>query len=281
MPTLVAQPRPVTRSTGRWWWRPRVRSGLILAALLLVTVAARAAAHLETDYLWFNELGQEHVFWKMLSIKWVAASGTGAATTAILLANFWIVARSAPPDAGLPPGAPGRSALRSAIPWACVAVSVAAGFLVGRSVVLGSWQQLALWTHREEFGVADPLFHRDVGFFVFSLPLYRKLAEWLLVTGALALGTAVLGHVATGAIRLKPPPISATRRAHAHVMVLAAVLLVGLAWSHWLGQYTLELSRDNRTVPGAGYTEVHVLLPWLRVLIVVALAGALLMVVAA
>jgi uncharacterized membrane protein (UPF0182 family) len=281
MPTVVAQPRPVPRSTGRWWWRPRVRSALIVGVLLLITLAARTAAHLETDWMWFNELGQERVFWKVLSIKWLAGSGTGVATTIILLANFWVVARSAPPGAGLPAGTSSARVLRRIVPWACVAIAVAAGFVVGRSVVLGSWQQLALWSHRQEFGVVDPLFHRDIGFFVFSLPLYRKVAEWLLVTGALALAMAVLGHVATGAIRLKPPPISATRRAHAHVLVLTAVLLAGLAASHWLAQYTLELSRANRTVPGAGYTEVHVLLPWLRVLVVVALAGALMMVVAA
>ena len=146
MPTLVAQPRPVTRNTGRWWWRPRVRSALIVGALLVITLAARTAAHLETDWMWFNELGQESVFWKMLSIKWLAGSGTGMATTTFLLANLWIVVRSAPPDAGLPAETASGRVLRRVVPWACIAVSVAAGVLVGRSVVLGSWQQLALWS---------------------------------------------------------------------------------------------------------------------------------------
>src|SRR3954471_14177497 len=236
MPTLVAPPRPATRSPGRWWSRPRVRSGLIIALLLIVTLAARVAAHLETDWLWFHELGQEQVFWKLLSERWLAGSGMAIATTTILLANFWIVARTAPPGAALPLGASGRTELRRVALWACVAVSLGAGLLVGRSVVLGGWEQLALSSHRQRFGVVDPLFHRDIGFFVFSLPLYRKLAEWLLLTGAIALATAVLGHVATGAIRLKPAPASATRRAHAHVLMLAAVLLGGLAWMHWLGQ---------------------------------------------
>jgi len=281
MPTLVANPRPAARGSGRWWWRPRVRSGLIIGALLLVTLVARAAAHLETDLLWFEELGKEQVFWKLLSMRWLAGTGAGVATATILLANFWLVARMAPLGAGLPSSVAGRGELRRAALWGCIGLSVGAGVVVGRGVGLGGWQHLALWLHRQPFGVADPLFHRDIGFFVFSLPLYRQLSEWVLVTGAVALGTTVLGHIATGAIRLKPAPISATRGAHAHVLVLAAVLLVGLAWSHWLGQYTLELSRGNRTVPGAGYTEVHVMLPWLRVTFVIALAAAVTMVVAA
>jgi uncharacterized protein len=286
MPTLVAQPRAPRRRTGRrrpvrWWWRPRVRSALIIAALAAVTLVARTAAHVETDWLWFNELGQEQVFWKLLTMRWVAGSATGIATAALLLANLWVVARGAPADAGLPAGDPRGAQLRRAVRWGCVAVSLGAGVLVGRSVLLGSWEQVALWTHRQPFGVTDPLFHKDIGFFVFSLPLYQKLAEWLFLTVGVALVTAVLAHVATGAIRLKPPPVSATRRAHAHLMALTAALLLALAWKHWLGQYALELDTGNRTLPGAGYTEVNVMLPYLRVLVLVALGGAVLIVIAA
>jgi len=281
MPTLTAQPSPVARPSDRWWRRPRIRSAVLIVVLAVITVLARAAAHLETDWLWFNELGQERVFWKLLTMRWVAGGATGVATTIVLLVNFWVIARSMPDDAGLSLGDSRDRQLRSMIRWGCVAVAVGVGIVVGRSVLQGQWQQLALWTHRQEFGAVDPLFHRDIGFFVFSLPLYERLAQWLFVTLGVALVTAILAHVATGAIRLKPAPVSATRAAHAHVLALAAALLVALAWKHWLGQYELELTRGNRTVPGAGYTEVHVMLPYLRVLVLVALVGALMMAVAA
>jgi uncharacterized protein len=281
MPTLVSQPRPVTSRAGRWWWRPRTRSALLVAALGLLILISRGAAHLETDWLWFHELDQERVFWKLLTLRWAAASATAVATTGILLANFWLVWRAAPPDMRLPRADPRAKRVRMIVIGAAVAVAAVAGLLVGRTVVLGGWEQIALWTHRQHFGAVDPLFHKDIGFFVFSLPLYQKVANWLLFTLGLAIVSALLAYVATGAIRLKPPPVSATRAAHAHVVALAAALLLVLAWKHWLGQYALELQRDNETVPGASYTDVHVTLPWLRVLVVVATAGALLMVIAA
>src|SRR3954452_11465967 len=281
MPTLVAHPRPVRRQSTRWWQRPRVRSALIIVVLALVTVAARAGAHLETDWLWFHELAQERVFCRLLTMRWIAGSAAGIATASVLLLNLWIMARGAPSDAGLPEGDPRARQLRRVVRWTCAAVAVGAGVVIGRSVAIGNWELLALWLHRQPFHARDPLFHRDIGFFVFSLPLYQKLVQWLLLTAGVALAAAVLGHVATGAIRMKPPPVSPTRAAHRHVLALAAVLLLGLAGSHWLGQYSLELARSNRTVPGAGYTEVHVLLPWLRVLVVVALACAAMMAVAA
>ena len=258
-----------------------MRSAVVLVALAFVSLLARVLAHLETDWLWFHGLGQERVFWRLLAAKWIAGGLTGILTTTVLLANFWVVERVAPPEARLGRGTPSHARLRRILLIAYLAVSAAAGFIVGRSVVLGSWQQITLWLHRRDFGMTDPLFDKDLGFFVFSLPLYQKVAQWLLLTFAVALVFAFAAHVATGAIRVKPPPVSASRGAYAHLLTLAALLLLVLAWKHWLGQYALELSSDNRTVPGAGYTEVHVLLPWLRVLVVVSLAGAAMMLYAA
>lgn len=264
-----------------WWRRPRVRSAVLLVVLAIVTLLARLAAHLETDWLWFDEVGQEQVFWTLLTTKWLAGSMAGLLTTTVLLANFWFVARAAPADSRLPPGDPRTVRLRRTILGAYLAISVGAGIVVSRNVVHADWQDLALWLHRQEFGTVDPLFHKDIGFFIFSLPLYQKVSQWLFVTIAVALVAGIAGHVATGAIRTKPAPVSATRGAHAHVLVLAALLLLAIALKHHLGQYALELSSTNRTVPGAGYTEVHILLPWLRVLVLVAVAGAITLIFAA
>ena len=54
-----------------------------------------------------------------------------------------------------------------------------------------------------------------------------------------------------------------------------------VAWQHRLGQFALELPRPGETVPGAGYTAVHVELAWLRVLVVVTLAAAAMLAFAA
>ena len=90
----------------------------------------------------------------------------------------------------------------------------------------GAWQLLALWAGRSDFGVDDPLFHRDVGFFVFSLPLYQQVARWLLETLVMA-AVATVAAYAPRAARLRA-------RARAHLLVLAALALVVLAWRYRL-----------------------------------------------
>ncbi len=251
-----------------------MRSALILSFLAAVAGAARIFAQFQTEWLWFRELGQERAFWTILSSQFLAGGLVALATTTFLLANFWLVERVAPKDAKLPGDHPSTAPLRRVLLPAYLAVSVGAGLLVGRSVVTTHWQEILLWLHRGDFGVTDPLFHRDVGFFVFSLPVYQKLAQWLFLIVALGLACSVAAHVATGAIRTKPAPLSATRGAHTHLFVLGALLLVITAWQHWLGQFGLEVPRNGGKLPGAGYTQVHVQLPWLRALMLVSLAAA-------
>ena len=250
-----------------------MRSLLLLGLLAIVAALARIAAQLQVDWLWFGELGQRRVLMTMLAGKWLAGSLAGLATTMFLVANFWLVERTAPGDARLPRGHKMRRVLLPAY----LAVSVAGGFFVGSKVVIGDWQRVLLWLHRSDFGVTDPIFHRDVGFFVFSLPLYQRIAQWLVLTVAVALGCAIAAHASTGAIRLKPAPVSATRGAHTHLLALGALLLVIVAWQHWLGQFALELPRPGSAVAGAGYTDVHVHLPWQRALMLASLAGAAMM----
>jgi len=262
-----------------WWSRPRVRSALLLAGLAALTLAARFVARLQTDLLWFHEVGQDRVFWTLETARWLAGGLAGLATAAFLLANVWIVERAVPARSGARPRLGPRA--RKAALWAQLAIAGGGGVLVGRRVAAAGWQEVLLWLHRGDVGVTDPVFHRDVGYFLFSLPLYRHAAAWLTVTVAVALVGAVAAHVATGAIRTKPPPVSATPAARAHVLLLGALLLVLVAWQHRLGQFALELPRAGQALPGAGYTERHVELRWLGVLVLVALAGAAMLAYAA
>src|SRR4051812_19691910 len=251
-----------------WWWRPRVRSAVLLSGLGVVSAGARLYTHFQTEWLWFHEVGQERVFWTVLASRWVAGAAIGSITALVLLGNFLIVDRAA--------GAPLRRALLAAY----ATLSVGAGIVAGAVVGVANWQRVVLWLHQQHFGVADPEFHRDVGFFVFSLPLYQQLTTWLVVLVGVALATAVVGYVANGVITLRPRPVITTPAARAHVLVLGATLLLISAARHRLSEFGLEVPHPGAELPG-GYTDLHVQLAWLRVLIVLSLLAAATLLVSA
>ena len=70
---------------------------------------ARIVAQLQTDWLWFHELGQENVFWTMVANRWLAGGLAGLGTTMFLLANLWFVERIAPDERTAAPRTHARS----------------------------------------------------------------------------------------------------------------------------------------------------------------------------
>jgi len=254
------------------WRTPRSRSLLLMAIVGAVVGVILLAARIYTDVLWFNEIDQVDVYWTTLRWKVLDAAGVGLGTACFVLLNLAAVERAmarvpAPEDDGTVASQlwRNRPVLRPMVALACGALAV----------VLrpgDAWQVLLLWTKRSEFGVADPLFHRDVGFFVFSLPLYQEIARWLLATVVMGAVVSLAAYAAAGAFRTERRRV-ALRAARRHLLLLSAVLLMVVAWRLRLEQYALALPHDP-VAPGATYTDVTVRLPALRVLAIVAEVAA-------
>jgi len=248
-------PEPLPDVHSRALWRtPRVRSLLVLGVLVSVFVLVSLLAHVYTDVLWFRELRHERVFWTTLKWKVLGRTLPAFGTASFLLANFAVVERV------LARHAPLRPVRRLAYP----AAAVVAGIVTAQWRSTGNWQLLALWSGRNDFGARDPVFHRDVGFYVFSLPLQEHVARWCLETLAMGTIATVVAYLAAGRMR----------NARAHLLALAALGLLVVAWRTRLAEFALVLPHRGSPVPGASYTDVHVGVPAHRALAVLALAGA-------
>jgi uncharacterized membrane protein (UPF0182 family) len=268
----VAAILPAPRERVSLWRIPRSRSLLALSVVGAVTGVVLLSARIYTDVLWFNEVDQVDVYWTTLTWKVLDAAGIGLGTACFVLVNLAAVERAM---ARVPAAADdgsviaqlwsNRALLRPLVALACGALAVVlrAG---------DAWQVLLLWTKRSDFGVADPLFHRDAGFFVFSLPLYLELARWLLATVVMAAVASLAGYAAAGAFQ-PGRRCAALHAARRHLLLLTAVLFLVVAWRLRLEQYTLALPHDP-VAPGATHTDVTVRLPALRVLGTVAKVSA-------
>jgi uncharacterized protein len=254
------------------WRVPRSRSLLLLTVVGVVVGMVALAARLYTDALWYAEIDQVDVFWKTLTWRVLVAAVVGLGTASFLLLNLTAVERAmsrvAPADDDGGVAAQVWKNRRLLKP----AVAVGGGLLALKLRPTDAWQLLLVWTQRSGFGVQDPLFHRDVGFFVFSLPLYEEIVRWLLQTALMAGVASLAAYAAAGAFKTGRRRV-AMRAARRHLLLLAAAAFVILAWRFRLEQYALALPHDQ-VAPGATYTDVSVRLPAIRALSILALGGA-------
>ena len=154
-----------------------------------------------------------------------------------------------------------------------LAVAVILGLMIA-SGETSRWDLVLRFLHQAPYGRSDPQFGKDIGFYLFSLPVYVAFKNWLFWLIALAGLMAGAIYLLHGDIRFDPPPWSASPAAISHASALIGLFLVVKAWSYALDRYLL-LYDDNGVVVGAGYADVHVELPALWLLIGLAAVAAI------
>jgi uncharacterized protein len=262
-------------------WIRIVVTGIALVTCLVVLTIATGIL---IDWAWFSDLGYSDVFRTTVATKASVFLVVFTATAAVLWANARLAVRLGGP-ANL-----GRSLIivRDASPFQALSgldvqpqhVRLALmigicglGLLVGL-FEMSQWDLVLKFLFQVPYEQSDPVFGRDIGFYLFSLPVYVALKNWALTTiilSALVAGAVywVLGKVQLGSGNFKSEAVLG------HASVLLGALLAVKAWSYALDRYLLLYS-DNGVVVGASYTDLHVTLPILQVLIVLALGAAVL-----
>ena len=258
--------------------RRRPRFGLWLLVLFMAVGALGQAVPLYTDWLWFKEVGFTQVFTTRLALNGWLFLGLGGVVFAFLFLNLSVAARTAPPDVLWELedqlGLPGRAILEPLVRRLLLPViSVIALFAGARGS--GAWDTVLSYVNATPFGRTDPLFGRDLGFFVFELPVWRLIYGWAtgLVAGTLVLTAAVYVLQRSLVLTAHGPRLAASARTH--LLGLGAFLLVLRGVGFWLDRFDLLYS-PRGLVFGASYTDVHASLPvlgWLAVLAVLC-AGA-------
>jgi uncharacterized membrane protein (UPF0182 family) len=239
-------------------------------------VGLPAIAEFYTDWLWFQEVGYEQVFLRMLTARSIITLVVGLVVFAVLAGNLALAFRSLRPwqftvvtPEGPRPLTMDPTRFR---PLVMLAAAVL-GLLIG--VYAGSgWDTWLSFVYATPFGTRDPILGYDVGFYVFTLPLLEIVRALAMVVVFIAGAGSLAAYVLSGEVALDPiRGVLASRAAVRHLAILAAALLLVLAFGAWL-QIPQLMTTPSGAVFGASYTDVHARIPALRALIAAALAGA-------
>ncbi|MGB6163432.1 MAG: UPF0182 family protein [Pseudonocardiaceae bacterium] len=256
----------------------RARILITAGALALVTlIIGSRLIDTYVDWLWFGEVGFRSVFSTVLVTRLVQFVVAGLLVGGVLALNIVVAFRTRPvfvPVAGPEdPVARYRSAIVGRLRLVGLGVPVLVGLIAGLSA-LGDWQTVQMFLHGTSFGISDPQFHKDVGFYAFQLPFYQTLLGWAFVTVVVSFIGALLTHYLFGGLRLAGRGGQLSGPARVQLGVLAGVFVLLKAFAYFLDRYELMFSQRNPLFTGASYTDLNAVLPAKIILMCIAVICA-------
>jgi uncharacterized membrane protein (UPF0182 family) len=262
--------------------RGRVTVGVLVGVFLLFTLLGWGI-DAYTDLLWFREVQFTNVFQGVLLTRLLLFLAIGLAMALIIGVNLYLAYRLRPL---LRPHSAEQATLeryRMVLTprlgtWITI-ICVIIGFFAGLSAQ-SRWKDWLLFQNAQPFGVVDPQFKVDIGFYVFDYPLWR----YLLGVGFTAVVLSVLGSLAVhyifGGVRLQGVGDRMTAAARAHLTTLVALFVLLKAVAYILDRRALLLAQHvSPGLYGAGYTDVNALLPAKEILAYISIVVAVAIVV--
>ena len=249
--------------------------GVVVVGLLLI---GPRLIDTYVDWLWFGELGYRSVFTTVLVSRLLVFLVVALLIGAVVFAGMALAYRTRPvfvPASGPnDPVVAYRTAVMSRLRLVGISIPAAIGLLAGL-VAQGYWVRIQLFLHGGDFGVTDPQFGKDLGFYAFDLPFYRLVLTYLFVAVFLALIVNLVGHYIFGGIRLSGRTGAVSRAARIQLVTLVGMLVLLKAVAYWVDRYELlSHTRGGKTFTGAGYTDINAVLPAKLILLAIALICA-------
>lgn len=258
--------------------RSRILITVALAVVLLLLIGPRLV-DAYVDWLWFGELGYRSVFTTQLLTKLVVFLVVWALVGGIVFAALALAYRTRPvfvPTAGPnDPVARYRTAVMTRLKLIGIGIPAVIGFFAG-IVAQTYWERIQLFLHGGSFGINDPQFGMDLGFYAFDLPFYQLVIGYLFVATFLALIANLLGHYLFGGIRLAGRTGALSRSARIQLISLVGTLIMLKAIAYWFDRYALlSNTRSGKPFTGAGYTDINAVLPAKLILMAIAVICAI------
>jgi uncharacterized membrane protein (UPF0182 family) len=234
---------------------------IILAALLLIALLVVTSGLIQKE-LWMRQLGYTGVFWTLLSLRLELFCAAFVVAFLYLWINLRFAGRNGVtfhPDSWTSDSAflenSGIEISTANLKLAIGALAVVAA-LIFAVVYYAQWDTFLRFRYGGSFGLSDPLYGVDVGFYLFSLPFYELLQRSLTALTLIALLAVPVFYVRFGLL-LGGQMEGRGQKTIPHLSILFFFLVASWGWGFYLDHYQLLYSTQG-VVFGAGYTADHV-----------------------
>ncbi len=266
----------------RRWLAACVLSILALACIILLL--SFFFADFLVDIWWFGSLGYEAYFRQRTLYRYAVFGSVSLFFFLIFFLNFWVASRF------LGANVPGKTAtdaslksyrhllrgFRTGSMWVYTPLSIVLSVVVALPLY-NRWESFLLYIFSRNAGVADPVYGKDISYYLFAYPIYTLIQRRLLMAfGVLLASMALLYLIERRILGRQEKGLPAGARIHLNLLVLA-VLLIEI-WDFALQLYGLLYSRSHLPLfYGPGYVEMNITKPliWICLILLVGTAVSL------
>ena len=225
--------------------RRLIAAAVILTAIIILFISAQFWMR----WWWFGSIGFRDVLLRRALLQVLTFLVVGTLVSAIVGSSAALAFRRTREDRP-------RSTLvrvtQRLFFWLVAVASVGAG-LVLAWWTSRRWETLALWANGRSAGVEDPVFNRDVSFYLFALPALHLVWNIIAASLAIALGVTAVVYLVRLGLNLRNMG-ALPARALRHLLVLIGLLFVAGAARFYLSNFDLAYSTRGPAY-GVSYTD--------------------------
>ncbi|RJQ49371.1 MAG: UPF0182 family protein [Nitrospiraceae bacterium] len=247
----------------------------VFIAVLAVFMSGSTVINLYIDWLFFHETGFPGVFTTVLANKIIAGILFGSVFLIFYLANIYFANKASFPLRDLHIFGdtihPTRTfSMEKPVKWFTWLGGVFMAFLIG---LFGAsrWEDLLLYKNRIDVGMQDPVFSRDISFYMFTLPVIETFKAFLVLAVVVTVIAAAVSYFLRGGISVSERNISLHPAVRKHAGVFG-VIISGVVALHFYTEAYKLLFLERGVIFGAGYTDIHARLFTFRLLSLLSLA---------
>ena len=261
--------------------KKNIMQSIILFLLIIFLFSVSGLAKFFTDYLWFDALGFSQIFLTIFKSKIILFFIGALVFLSFSSFNLWIASK--------------LNKIKGFMSFKVKSIILLIiSFIVGISVS-SNWLVVLQYINQFPFNLKDPIFLRDVGFYVFSLPLFLIVWKFIMISVVITIFLVILhylqsikfdfgitdihtGQVSGNSMSVKKIFDGFKKNSIIHLSVLGSLLFILLAVRHYLSRFSIMYSEAGIVV-GAGYTDVVAYLPIVKLLMILAIVIAALFIV--
>jgi len=241
----------------------------LLGALFLVS--SFLTIDYMVDYWWFDSLGYAFYFVQRLLYRYLVFVGVTALFFCIFFFNFWIASRYL--GTGTPPPEDSKAQLKETyrkvlrmFRTGSMRVYTPLSLLLAIVIALPlfeRWEAFLLFVFGPKASIADPVYGKDISYYLFSFPIYSLLQKRIFISFAILLiGVLFLYWLEHRLLKAREQGLQKGAKVHVCFMVLSVFAIE--IWDFFLQRYELLYTSIYEPLfSGPGYAEMRVILPFM------------------